>query len=66
MTGDGPSALVNSSTATLVWLLLAVVLLFLAVASAVRVVDPDERAVVIRLGRPRRAGVPAWSCMCRT
>lgn len=58
MTGNGASALVDGGTATLVWLLLSVVLLFLAVASAVRVVKPDERAVVIRLGQPRRVRGP--------
>jgi len=58
MGGNGASALIDGGTATLVWLLLAVVLVLLAVASAVRVVDPDQRAVVIRLGQARRVRGP--------
>jgi SPFH domain / Band 7 family len=58
MTANGALATVDKGTPTLVWLLLAVVLLLLAVASAVRVVKPDERAVVIRLGRACRVRGP--------
>jgi regulator of protease activity HflC (stomatin/prohibitin superfamily) len=58
MTVNGALGILDGATPTLVWLLLAVVLLIWAVASAVRVVDSDERAVVIRLGRTCRVRGP--------
>ena len=48
------AGLLDGATPTLVWLLLAVVLLIWAVASAVRVVDSDERG-----GDPARSDVPS-------
>ncbi len=59
-------ALIDAATPTLVWLLLAVVLVLLAVASAVRVVDPDERAVVIRLVGRAEYEVLDWYEHART
>jgi regulator of protease activity HflC (stomatin/prohibitin superfamily) len=58
MTVNGALGILDGATPTLVWLLLAVVLLIWAVASVVRVVDSDERAVVIRLGRTCRVRGP--------
>jgi regulator of protease activity HflC (stomatin/prohibitin superfamily) len=57
MTANG-LVLPDGGTPALVWLLLGVVLLLLAVASAVHVVDAEHRAVVIRLGRACRVRGP--------
>jgi regulator of protease activity HflC (stomatin/prohibitin superfamily) len=60
--GDGMTAngfaLLDGEAPVLVWLLLGVVLLLLAAASAVRIVDSEHRAVVIRLGRASRVRGP--------
>ena len=58
MTANRALTQLDVDTPTLVWLLLAVVLLVMAGASAVRAVNLDQRAVVIRLGRACRVRGP--------
>lgn len=58
MEPDAGSASVGEATPELVWLMLGLVLLCLAGASAARVVTAGQRAVVTRLGRARRVRGP--------
>jgi regulator of protease activity HflC (stomatin/prohibitin superfamily) len=58
MNAGGEVTLLNTGAPILVWSLLGAVLVLLAVASAVRMVGSDQRAVVIRLGRASRVRGP--------
>ena len=58
MRPDVPSTLLDEGTPELAWLILGAVLLLVIGGSAVRVVRPDQRAAVTRLGRICRVKSP--------
>ena len=55
---DARSSLLDGGTPILIWLVLGAALLLVTGGSAGRVVVPGQRAVVVRLGRPRRVRGP--------